>query len=56
MATMPTLASDALLRENKKFQLQNVTPERIVLDLESDVQWFNTHRGTILLLEFFVFM
>ena len=26
-----------------------------MLDLESQVQWFNTHLGNILLLEFFVF-
>ena len=26
-----------------------------MLDLESEVQWFNTHWGNILLLEFFCF-
>ena len=121
---MPVLASEALFRENKKFQLQNATlvsiepldlwfqvqhaplytnlasacktetlgslyshalliltksskskhqvvheqkfkdllsstcqvsVERSMLDLESEVQWFNTRWGNILLLEFFVF-
>ena len=33
-----------------------VSPERRVLDLESEVQAFNTHWGNILLLEFFVFI
>ena len=120
MTIMPILASQALFRENKKFQSQNVTPvsfepfqvqhaplytnltfacktetlgslyshalliplksskskyqvvheqkfkdllsstcqvsvERSMLDLRSEVQWFNTHWGNILLLEFFVF-
>ena len=32
-----------------------VTVERSMLDLESEVQWFNSHWGNILLLEFFVF-
>ena len=32
-----------------------VSVERSILDLESEVQWFNTHWGNILLLEFFVF-
>ena len=32
-----------------------VSVERSMLDLESEVQWFNTHWGNILLLEFFVF-
>ena len=123
---MPILASEALFRENKKIQLQNVTlvsiepldlwsqvqraplytnlafacktetlsslyshalliltrskssksehqvvheqkfkdllsstcqvsVEKSMLDLGSEVQWFNTHWGKILLLEFFVF-
>ena len=30
-----------------------VSGERSMLDLESEVQWFNTHWGNILLLEFF---
>ena len=32
-----------------------VSVERSMLDLESEVQWFNTHWGNILLLEFFIF-
>ena len=32
-----------------------VSVERSMLDLESEVQWFNTHWGNILLLEFFCF-
>ena len=32
-----------------------VSVERSMLDLRSEVQWFNTHLGNILLLEFFVF-
>ena len=32
-----------------------VSVERSMLDLRSEVQWFNTHWGNILLLEFFVF-
>ena len=32
-----------------------VSVERSILDLGSEVQWFNTHWGNILLLEFFVF-
>ena len=32
-----------------------VSVETNMLDLESEVQWFNTHSGNILLLEFFVF-
>ena len=32
-----------------------VSVERSMLDLGSEVQWFNTHWGNILLLEFFVF-
>ena len=32
-----------------------VSVERSMLDMESEVQWFNTHWGNILLLEFFVF-
>ena len=32
-----------------------VSPERRVLDLESEIQGFNTHWGKILLREFFVF-
>ena len=32
-----------------------VSVERSMLDLESEVQWFNTHWGNILLLEYFVF-
>ena len=32
-----------------------VSVERSMLDLKSEVQWFNTHWGNILLLEFFVF-
>ena len=32
-----------------------VSVERSMLDLESEVQWFNTHWGNILLLNFFVF-
>ena len=32
-----------------------VSVEGSMLDLESEVQWFNTHWGNILLLEFFVF-
>ena len=32
-----------------------VSVERSKLDLESEIQWFNTHWGNILLLEFFVF-
>ena len=32
-----------------------VSVERSMLDLESEVQWFITHWGNILLLEFFVF-
>ena len=118
---MPILASETLFHENKKIQLQNVSPvepldvwsqvqhaplytnlafacktetlsslyshalliltkspkfkhqvvheqkfkdllsrtcqvsvERSMLDFGSEVQWFNTHRGYILLLEFFV--
>ena len=31
-----------------------VNVERNMLDLESEVQWFNTHWGNILLLDFFV--
>ena len=31
-----------------------VSVERSMLDLESEVQWFNTHWGNILLMEFFV--
>ena len=32
-----------------------VSVERSMLNLESEIQWFNTHWGNILLLEFFVF-
>ena len=32
-----------------------VSVERSMLNLKSEVQWFNTHWGNILLLEFFVF-
>ena len=32
-----------------------VSVERSMLDLKSEVQWFNTHWGNILLLEIFVF-
>ena len=32
-----------------------VSVERSMLDLGSEVQWFNSHWGNILLLEFFVF-
>ena len=32
-----------------------VSVERSMLDLGSEVQWFNTHWGNILLLEFFCF-
>ena len=32
-----------------------VSVERSMLDLRSEVQWFNTHWGNILLLEFFCF-
>ena len=32
-----------------------VSVERSLLDLESEVQWFNTHWGNIFLLEYFVF-
>ena len=32
-----------------------VSVERSMLNLESEVQWLNTHWGNILLLEFFVF-
>ena len=32
-----------------------VSVERSMLDLGSEVRWFNTHWGNILLLEFFVF-
>ena len=32
-----------------------VSVERSMLDLKSEVQWFNTHWGNILLLEFVVF-
>ena len=32
-----------------------VSVERSMFNLKSDVQWFNTHWGNILLLEFFVF-
>ena len=32
-----------------------VSVERSMLDLESEVQWFNSHWGNILLLQFFVF-
>ena len=32
-----------------------VSVESSMLDLGSEVQWFNTHWGNILLLEFFVF-
>ena len=32
-----------------------VSVERSMLDLESEVQWFNTHWGNILLLEFSCF-
>ena len=32
-----------------------VSVERSMLDLGSEVQWYNTHWGSILLLEFFVF-
>ena len=32
-----------------------VSVERSMLDLESEVQWFNTYWGNILLLEFFCF-
>ena len=32
-----------------------VSVERSMLDLQSEAQWFNTHWGNILLLDFFVF-
>ena len=32
-----------------------VIVERSMLDLESEVQWFNTHWGSILLCGFFLF-
>ena len=55
--TLSSLYSHAVLILTKlsKSKHQVVSVERSMLDLESEVGWFNTHWGNILLLEFFLF-
>ena len=57
--TKPSKSKHQVVHEQKfKDLLSNtcqVSVERSMLDLEAEVQWFNTHSGNILLLEFFIF-
>ena len=43
MAIMPILASEALFRENKKFQLQNAT----LVSIEPLDLWFQVQHGPL---------
>ena len=57
--TKPSKSKHQVVHEQKfKDLLSNtcqVSVERSMLDLEAEVQWFNTYWGNILLLEFFCF-
>ena len=56
---MPILVQNQVVHEQKLKDLLSstcqISSEKRVLDLESEVQGFNTHLGKILLLEFLVF-
>ena len=57
--TKSSKSKDQVVHEQKFKDLLSstcqVSVERSMLNLRSEVQWFNTHWGNILLLEFFVF-